>query len=59
MCWPHWDVVPAPLQAQVLTLWKTTLRGRTASIRHLAAQEYRQAREAAIAAVKAKLGVTN
>ena len=55
MCWPHWDQVPAPLQAQVLGLWKTVLRGRTASIRHLAAEEYRKAKEAAIAAVKTKL----
>lgn len=55
MCWQHWDMVPEHLQQKVLTLWKTTLRGRTASIRHLAESEYRQARDAAIAAVKSQL----
>lgn len=55
MCWPHWDLVPQNQQAQVLQLWKTALRGRTASIRHLAMEEYRKAREAAIAAVQSTL----
>ncbi|MBK5230231.1 MAG: hypothetical protein JJE27_03560 [Thermoleophilia bacterium] len=55
MCWTHWDMVPENLQNQVLGLWRTTLRGRTAPIRHMATEEYRKAREAAIAAVKAQL----
>ncbi len=55
MCWTHWGMVPANLQDQVLGLWKTTLRGRNASIRHLAGEEYRTAKEAAIAAVREKL----
>ncbi len=55
MCWTHWDLVPAMLQDQVLGLWKASLRGRTASIRHMAMEEYRKAREAAIAAVKEKV----
>lgn len=54
MCWPHWDMVPKLQQVQVLTLWKTSLRGRTSSIRHMAMEEYRKARDAAIAAVKEK-----
>lgn len=55
MCWQHWDMVPAPLQDQVLGLWKATLRGRTASIRHMAMEEYRKAREGAIACVRERL----
>ncbi len=52
MCWPHWDLVPEQLQAQVLGLWKTVLRGANPSIKRLAMQEYKQARDAAIAHVK-------
>ncbi len=56
MCWPHWDMVPAQQQEQVLGLWKTTLRGPNPSIRRLAMQEYKLARAAAIALVKEKVG---
>lgn len=56
LCWKCWALLPADQQGQVLGLWKTTLRGANPSIRRLAIQEYKQAREAAIAAVKAKLG---
>jgi hypothetical protein len=59
LCWPHWRMVPEPLQEQVLGLWKTTLRGANPSIRRLAMQEYKRARDVAIAAVKEKLGVGN
>ena len=55
MCWTHWDLVPENLQTQVLTLWRTALRGRTSSIRHLAMEEYRKAKEAAIAAVRERM----
>lgn len=55
LCWPHWDMVPENLQRQVETLCQTTLRGRTASIRQLATEEYRKARDAAIAAVKSQV----
>ncbi len=55
MCWTHWDMVPKNLQDQVLALWRTTLRGRTAPIRHMAMEEYRKARDEAIAAVKSRL----
>lgn len=55
MCWPHWDMVPKNLQQQVLGTWKTMLRGANPSIRRLAREEYRKAREAAIAAVREKV----
>lgn len=55
MCWPHWDMVPKLLQDQVIGICKTMLRGANPSIRRLAVQEYRKAREAAIAAVRAKV----
>jgi len=55
MCWTHWAMVPKLQQDQVLGLWKTTLRGANPSIRRLAVQEYRVAREAAIAAVNEKV----
>ncbi|TAK81740.1 MAG: hypothetical protein EPO20_24040 [Betaproteobacteria bacterium] len=52
MCWPHWRLVPELLQDQVLGTWKTMLRGANPSIRRLAREEYRKARDAAIAAVR-------
>ena len=55
LCWPHWDLVPKNLQDQVLGLWKTSLSGANPSIRHLAAEEYRKARAAAIAAAREKV----
>ncbi len=54
MCWKDWALAPDDLQEKVLTLWRTALRGRTASIRHIAMDEYRRAREETIAAVKAR-----
>jgi hypothetical protein len=58
MCWSHWELVPKNLQDQVLGLWKTALRGANPSIKRLAMQEYRTAREAAIAAVREQLNPT-
>lgn len=55
MCREHWDLVPEEQQRQVVALFDASLRGRTSSIRHLAAEEYRKAREAAIAAVNASV----
>jgi hypothetical protein len=55
MCVAHWRMVPATLQGQVLSLWKVTTRGRNPSIRRMAMEEYRKAREAAIAAVREKV----
>ena len=55
MCFDHWCLVPEQQQAQVLALWQTMRRGRTDSIRRMAQEEYRKAREAAIAAVKEKV----
>ena len=52
MCWQHWDRVPKLLQDRGLGLWKTALRGANSSIRHMAMEEYREAREAAIAAAR-------
>lgn len=55
MCWQHWDLVPENLQQKVLGLWRTSLRGRNASIRHMAMDEYRKAREEAIAVAREKV----
>jgi uncharacterized protein Usg len=52
MCWQNWDLVPENQQAQVLQLWRTSLRGRTTPIRNMALGEYLKARDAAIEAVK-------
>lgn len=55
MCWQHWDMVPEDRQKQVTRLCDVATRGPNSSIRRMAMEEYRQAREAAIAAVKSQL----
>ncbi len=55
MCWPHWDKVPEDLQKKVLALWRVHLRSANPSIRRLALEEYRKAREETIAAVKSQM----
>lgn len=55
MCLQHWSAVPHKLQLQVLKSWNGYLRARTSAGRRIAMARYRPARDAAIAAVSAKV----
>lgn len=50
MCLPHWRMVPAPLQRDVNSTWRTFRRGKALS----ALKAYRTAADRAIAAVREK-----
>lgn len=50
MCWPHWRRVPKALNHAVFDTYRDWQR----DARHDTVQAYRQARDAAIAAVEAK-----
>lgn len=55
MCIDHWRMVPAPLQRRVLAAWQAMRNTASVDDYNAANSTYMQARDEAIAAVKAKL----
>lgn len=53
LCAAHWATVPPSLQGRVLALRKTVQRAANPSIQRMAAEEYRLAKQDAIAAANA------